>query len=104
MPADATNNEDNISLFAMVGTTSIVGSALSLIHEYIWNIKIEQIDCTENNEREGRIVPSIDILSLDRTRTLKFQISKTVLLTELKLFETCLKLYGESIPNFSQFG
>ena len=49
LPADATSDERNISLFAMVGTSSN-------ITEYIWNIKIEQIDCSVKNELQGLIL------------------------------------------------
>ena len=56
LPTDATNGEDTISLFAMVGTSNVVaGNAVTLVANYTWNIKIEQIDCTKNNDLEGKV-------------------------------------------------
>ncbi len=63
IPADATNGEDNLSLFAMVGTSPYILTAtlpptnenavVSNNYNYTWNIRIEQIDCTAQSEREG---------------------------------------------------
>jgi len=63
IPVDASNGEDNLSLFAMVGASNFVfpGAILPGLpinqpqgnYNYTWNVKIEQIDCTGNNWKEG---------------------------------------------------
>ena len=60
IPADATNQEDIIRLFAMVGTTFSIGNnAATLITNYTWNIRIEQIDCLEGNQRQGTNIMTV---------------------------------------------
>ncbi len=68
IPTDATNGEDNLSLFAMVGTspylvaptlppaaTASPATVLAAVsnYNYTWNIRIEQIDCTAQSDKEG---------------------------------------------------
>ena len=55
VPANATHGEDNISLFAMVGTSYFNASFMA---NYTWSIRIEQIDCTIDHEKEGLFVCS----------------------------------------------
>jgi len=62
IPVDVSNGEDNLSLFVMVGASNFVlGAPLPGLainqppnnYNYTWNVKIEQIDCSGNNYREG---------------------------------------------------
>jgi hypothetical protein len=51
LPADATNGEDLLRLFAMVGTTTAV-AGVATVANYTWNIRIRQIDCSLNNNED----------------------------------------------------
>lgn len=55
LPVNATQGEDIVRLFAMVGTKSFQPDDMnyndtSYVKRYYWNIKIRQIDCSDPEE------------------------------------------------------
>ena len=62
LPVNATVGEDAVTLFAMVGSNAFweyyapfnLTIDPSFVRNYTWNIKIQQIDCSEQNSLKGR--------------------------------------------------
>ena len=61
MPVNATGGEDVVRLFAMVGSNAFwqfnapfnLTIDPSFVANYTWNIRIRQIDCSEENSIKG---------------------------------------------------
>ena len=56
--ADASNGEENLSLFAMVGTTTTNPgtNVVTPATNYTWNVRVEQIDCTRDYQLQGHLL------------------------------------------------
>ena len=59
IPVDASQGEDQVTLFSMVGTNFVsptpinVEGLYGIVINYIWKIKVTQIDCGFNNPLRG---------------------------------------------------
>ena len=49
VPVDATPGQDQVSLFAMVGYSSLPAAGILIPGNYSWDIRVEQIDCTRDH-------------------------------------------------------
>ena len=62
LPVDATQGEDQITLFSMVGTNFVspvpinIDGLYGVVINYIWKIKVTQIDCGFNNPLRGNLM------------------------------------------------
>ena len=60
IPVDASQGEDQVTLFSMVGTNFVsptpinVEGLYGIVINYIWKIKVTQIDCGFNNPLRGK--------------------------------------------------
>jgi hypothetical protein len=58
IPVNASHGEDIVRLFSMVGTNFVtpqpIDGAFGYVANYSWNIKVTQIDCTNNNPLQGK--------------------------------------------------
>ena len=69
IPVNATQGNDLVRLFAMVGSnavtpTPIFGDSYGIVANYTWNIKITQIDCSSNNILQGTLLDWISYCKL----------------------------------------